>query len=238
MSGNILRVASAVALTLSTTGATLQTVENPPAATPQSVRSSSVPPAPAFLVVIDPSHGGSDSGARITPALIEKDITLSLARRLRTELESRHVAVDLLRDADSDLSLEERATRTNLERPAIFISLHAEPGRVIRIYTPALPVTVPAAADKRSFLPWQTAQQAFSTQSAALAPRIAESVGKREIPTQIRPAFLEPMHSIAAAAVAVEVPADRHGLRIPEEQIAGAIAEAVVVWKNGGGAAQ
>jgi N-acetylmuramoyl-L-alanine amidase len=192
----------------------------------------------AFLVVIDPAHGGDDSGTRITPTLEEKDITLSLARRLRSELQARHIAADLLRDGDSNLSFDARAAKTNLERPALFISLHAEPGRAVNIYTPALPVALSTAIDKKSFLPWQTAQQAFLAGSTALAPSIAKSIGQREIPTQIRPAFLEPMHSIAAPAVAVEVPADRHGLRIPEEQIAGAIAEAVVVWKSERGAAQ
>ncbi len=201
---------------------------------------AAAPPAapPPFLIVIDPAHGGSDSGARITPTMAEKDITLSLARRLRRELQARHIAVDLLRDDDSNLSFDDRALKTNLERPALFISLHAEPGREVGIYTPALPVALSTTMDKKSFLPWQTAQQAFLAQSTALAPRIAESIGQREIPIQIRPAFLEPLQSIAAPAVAVEVPANRHGLRIPEDQIAGAIAEAVVVWKADRGAAR
>lgn len=222
---------------LQDSAATSQTAPN--ANSRMSDRSLSPAPAtPSFVVVVDPAHGGSDSGARITPTLAEKDITLSLARRLRSELQSRHIAVDLLRDGDSDPSFDDRATKTNLERPALFICLHAEPGTVVNIYTPALPVALSKAIDKKSFLPWPTAQQAFLSQSAALAPRIAESIGKREIPAQVRPAFLEPMRFIAAPAVAVEVPADRHGLRIPEEQIAGAIAEAVMVWKADRGAAQ
>lgn len=214
--------------------------ENPPTALQAPSRASAAQPAaaPPFLVVIDPAHGGSDSGARLTPTMAEKDITLSLARRLRAELQTRHIAVDLLRDGDSNLSFEDRALKTNLEHPALFISLHAEPGREVSVYTPALPVALSTTMDKKSFLPWQTAQQAFLAQSTALAPRIAQSIGQREIPTQIRPAFLEPLHSIAAPAVAVEVPANRRGLRVPEDQIAGAIAEAVVVWKADRGAAQ
>lgn len=214
--------------------------ENPPTALQAPSRASAAQPAaaPPFLVVIDPAHGGSDSGARLTPTMAEKDITLSLARRLRAELQTRHIAVDLLRDGDSNLSFDDRAQKTNLEHPALFISLHAEPGREVSVYTPALPVALSTTMDKKSFLPWQTAQQAFLAQSTALAPRIAQSIGQREIPTQIRPAFLEPLHSIAAPAVAVEVPANRRGLRVPEDQIAGAIAEAVVVWKADRGAAQ
>jgi N-acetylmuramoyl-L-alanine amidase len=196
------------------------------------------PAPPAFLVVVDPAHGGEDSGARITPTLAEKDITLSLARRLRSELQSRHIAVDLLRDGDSDLSFDDRAAKTNLERPALFISLHAEPGRGVNIYTSALPVALSITTDKKSFLPWETAQQAFLKQSAALAPEIAQSFVKREIPARVRPAFVDPLRSIAAPAVAVEAPANARGLRIPEEQIADAIAEAIVIWRTNGGPGQ
>jgi hypothetical protein len=51
----------------------------------------------------------------------------------------------------------------------------------------------------------------------------------------VQPAFLQPLHSIAAPAIAIEAPADQHGLKIPEEQIAGALADAVVLRKQNAG---
>src|SRR5579884_3229148 len=47
------------------------------------------PPRP--LVMIDPAHGGAESGAVLNPTLLEKDVTLGLARRLRQDLTSRGV---------------------------------------------------------------------------------------------------------------------------------------------------
>jgi N-acetylmuramoyl-L-alanine amidase len=187
------------------------------------------------VVVIDPGHGGKETGSRISPNLLEKDVTLSLARRLRQELQSRHIAVSMLRDTDIDLSLDQRAVAANLLRPAVFISLHAEPGTILRIYTPALPVASDSTTDRSSFLPWQSAQAAFSADSNALAIAAAQAIGKRQLAAQVRPAFLQPLHSIAAAAIALEAPAESKGLRIPEDQIAGALADAIAARKQAGG---
>ena len=194
-------------------------------------------PTPSFLVVIDAAHGGSDTGARITPSLLEKDITLSLARKVRQELQTRHIATEMLRDADSDLALDQRAVITNLARPAIFISLHAEPASTLRIYTPALPAPPAGALDRGGFLPWQSAQGAFSGDSASLAAAVAEAITKRELTSHVSPAFLQPLHSIAAPAIAIEAPADKKGLKISADLIAGAVADAVAVRKSNVGAA-
>ena len=199
---------------------------------------SNVNSIPTFLVVIDPAHGGSDTGARITPNLPEKDITLSLARKLRQELQSRHIASDLLRDSDTDLALDQRAVLANLARPSIFISLHAEPGSSLRIYTSTLPSAPEGVIDRHGFLPWQSAQGAFTAESASLAAAVAEAMEKRELGAQVRPAFVQPLHSIAAPAIAVEAPADKKGLKISEDLVAGAVAEAVAVRKLNAGATQ
>ena len=188
-----------------------------------------------FVVVIDPGHGGSDTGARITPNLPEKEITLSLARKLRQELQTRHIAVSMLRDSDSDVTLEQRVAAANLARPSVFVSLHAEPGDSLRIYTPVLPAASSTALERSSFLPWQSAQGAYSADSGSLASAAAGALDKRKLNAQVRPAFLQPLHSIAAPAIAVEVPADSKGIRIPEDRVAGAIADAIAERKPAGG---
>ena len=95
-------------------------------------------------VVIDPGHGGSDSGNK-TEWLTEADCTLALALELARELEKRGLHVILTRNMDRDLSDAERV-RTAKEAPAaIFISLHVNSGRSdirgIETYTaaPAVP---------------------------------------------------------------------------------------------------
>jgi N-acetylmuramoyl-L-alanine amidase len=193
------------------------------------------PESPTFSVVIDPGHGGNDVGARIAPNVLEKNLTLALARRLRLELQTRHIAVTLLRDGDTDVALEQRVAMTNLARPSLCISLHVEPGTVLRIYTAAFAGLSGGGLDRNGFLPWQTAQSAFLTESNAFAAVAAESMAKREITTQVRATFLQPMHSIAAPVIALEAPANNKGLRVSEELIAGALADAIAVRKLGGG---
>ena len=200
--------------------------------------SQHVSKAPTFLVVIDPGHGGADPGARIAPNLLEKDITLSLARKLRQELQSRQISVTMLRDSDIDVTFEQRVVRTNLARPAVFISLHAEPGSTLRIYVPTLPIASDVVADRNSFLPWLSAQMAFAKDSSSFATLTAESFAKRDINAQVRPAFLEPLHSIAAPAIAIEAPADKKGAKIPEDQIANGLAEAISARRTSSGATQ
>jgi N-acetylmuramoyl-L-alanine amidase len=193
------------------------------------------PEPPGFSVVIDPGHGGNDLGARIAPNVLEKNLTLALARRLRQELQTRHIAVTLLRDGDADVPLEQRVAMTNLARPSLCVTLHVEPGTILRIYTAAAAGSSVGIVDRNGFLPWQTAQGAFLNESNAFAAAAAESMAKREITTQVRATFLQPMHSIAAPAIALEAPANNKGLRISEELIAGALADAIAVRKLSGG---
>lgn len=77
-------------------------------------------------IVIDPGHGGKDPGA-LNPklGLREKDITLDIAKRLRT-LFKKHSQynVILTRETDRYLSLEERTAIANSRKGDLFISIH------------------------------------------------------------------------------------------------------------------
>jgi N-acetylmuramoyl-L-alanine amidase len=76
-------------------------------------------------IVIDPGHGGAESGAVSPGGTLEKDLTLALARSLESRLESRlPVRVILTRSQDTDLSLEERTAIANQNKADLFISLH------------------------------------------------------------------------------------------------------------------
>jgi N-acetylmuramoyl-L-alanine amidase len=77
------------------------------------------------VVVIDPGHGGMDIGAK-SSAAIEKDLMLTLARRLRTALQSRLGSTVLLtRDSDAAMDSEARSAVANNNQANLFISLHA-----------------------------------------------------------------------------------------------------------------
>jgi len=78
------------------------------------------------VVVIDPGHGGTDTGDSGPTGLLEKEVTMKLAMRLKKTLEKRmKLRVVLTRDADAPVSLERRTALANSEKADIFISLHA-----------------------------------------------------------------------------------------------------------------
>ena len=89
-------------------------------------------PSPVRVVVIDPGHGGVDSGARGPNGMREKDVALKIGLLLARELERRpDLEVHLTRSEDRLVPPWERgeqATEIKGDRPGIFISLHANSG--------------------------------------------------------------------------------------------------------------
>jgi N-acetylmuramoyl-L-alanine amidase len=77
-------------------------------------------------VVIDPGHGGEELGTQGVNGTLEKEITLSVARRLRTLIESRlGLKVFLTREDDRTISLDDRSAFANNHRADVFLSIHA-----------------------------------------------------------------------------------------------------------------
>jgi len=76
-------------------------------------------------IVLDPGHGGGESGAIGPAGTEEKDLTLELARTLKRKLEARlPVRVVLTRDEDADLPLETRTALANQNKAELFLSIH------------------------------------------------------------------------------------------------------------------
>jgi N-acetylmuramoyl-L-alanine amidase len=80
-------------------------------------------PAPFTLVVLDPGHGGQDSGA-MCGTILEKDLTLDIAQRVDRLLQAQGVATLMTRVGDSYVSLQDRVAVTNRARDCIFVSIH------------------------------------------------------------------------------------------------------------------
>ncbi len=97
-----------------------QVLSTPPPAT--STRRTGAP-APFTLVVLDPGHGGQDSGA-MCGAIAEKDLTLDIAQRVDRLLQAQGLATLMTRVGDSYVSLQDRAAVTNRARDCIFVSIH------------------------------------------------------------------------------------------------------------------
>ena len=79
----------------------------------------------APILVIDPGHGGADAGALGSMGEQEKEITLDVARRVKTILEMRHgYRVYLTRESDIFVPLARRTAFANRKGAATFVSLH------------------------------------------------------------------------------------------------------------------
>ncbi len=76
-------------------------------------------------IVIDPGHGGAETGAIGKGGSQEKDLTLLLARSLKAQLEQKlGVRVLLTRDDDSLVPLHERTALANENKADLFLSVH------------------------------------------------------------------------------------------------------------------
>ena len=88
------------------------------------------PPSTAkkrFTIVIDPGHGGIDPGAQGVSGTLEKDITLAFGLQLRDALvKTGKYDVDMTRDDDRYLRLDERVQIARRDGANLFISIHAD----------------------------------------------------------------------------------------------------------------
>jgi N-acetylmuramoyl-L-alanine amidase len=210
-------------------------------AQPPTVAPSSGPPVyRRYFAVLDASHGGDDHGETLSSALLEKDVTIALARSLRQELESRGITTLVLRDSDANLSLDQRAIFANADHAAIYVALHAaSSGHGVRVYTALLPY---GEDDRLPFRSWTTAQHAWLPLSHSTASAVAAELQKRQIPVRILAAPLRPLNDITGAAIAVEVApqgSDLSQLTAPDYQqlITGAVATAIAATRDQLGAA-
>lgn len=78
-----------------------------------------------ITLVIDPGHGGSDSGATGITGLKEKNVNLAVSLYLADLLQSRGFNVVLTRKSDVNISLSERVAIAEKAKADLFISIHA-----------------------------------------------------------------------------------------------------------------
>ena len=187
-------------------------------------------PTQIRTVVIDPGHGGADEGAYGPEGTLEKDVTLSVALRLRALLERRlGVRVILTRTGDTFVALDRRAAIANNDRAELFISLHAnsalrdvvtgaevyylsidEYGREARELADRdgryLPVSG-GGVREIDMLPWEMAQARYLAPSADLAAFVSDELGRR-VPLSPRPIQEAPFRVLVGAnmpAILVEM---------------------------------
>ncbi|MBO7066479.1 MAG: N-acetylmuramoyl-L-alanine amidase [Alphaproteobacteria bacterium] len=97
-------------------------------------------PPKKHVIIIDAGHGGKDPGCIGRGGTREKDVVLSVAKRLRTKLDEAGFKTYMTRTNDTYLKLAQRAEFAETHKGDLFISLHANanPSRSVKgfsIYT-------------------------------------------------------------------------------------------------------
>lgn len=98
---------------------------------PSKTAKASKPVQPSYVrlvtVAIDAGHGGADSGAKGANGSLEKDITLSIARRLKAKIDQQpNMRAYLTRDGDYFIPLHERVNKARRVQADLFVSVHAD----------------------------------------------------------------------------------------------------------------
>ena len=83
--------------------------------------------SPIKRIVIDPGHGGHDTGTISANGMREKELVLDVGRRLRAYIKNNYPDVEVImtRDSDRFVALEERTAIANSRHADLFISVHA-----------------------------------------------------------------------------------------------------------------
>jgi TonB-dependent SusC/RagA subfamily outer membrane receptor len=77
-----------------------------------------------ITVVIDAGHGGDDNGAHSASGLKEKDITLSIAKKIAALNTNEHINILLSRDNDQTIPVRERVQFAKNHNADLFVSIH------------------------------------------------------------------------------------------------------------------
>jgi N-acetylmuramoyl-L-alanine amidase len=210
----------------------------PPGAQPPAVPTAPEPPPLLELpqpgamrtIAIDPGHGGEDAGVKGAQGTLEKNVTLSVARRLKNAIETRlGIRVLLTRDGDLNVGADQRAALANNNKADLFISLHANASfrptlagaevfylslegyanavdRAPRGGREALPV-VGGGTREIEIVPWELAQSHYIDQSAAFA-RAMDAALRERVPMSPRALQQAPFRALIGAnmpAILVEL---------------------------------
>lgn len=219
-----------------------------PQLAPGAARSSS-PATNRNLIVLDPAHGGADSGASLGGQSVEKDVTLALAGQLRGALAAAGFSVVSTRDSDvpAPLTADQRAEIANRVRPLACIVLHASTaGSGVHLYASTLRQADAQAPDvdddTASFTPtpWDEAQAAFVAQSLTLEGNLSAALNKAALAAISGRAALRPLDNLTCPAIAIELapllvagaeptPATDAGY---QQRVAASVAATLRVWRD------
>ena len=178
-------------------------------------------PAGLRLIAIDAGHGGEETGAKSADGALEKDVTLALAKRLKTAIEAKLGArVVMTREGDDTLPLDRRTAIINNSQSDVLISLHADAAfrpatsgaqlltlssadyerRLPPSTAPALTVPVAGGGTRTlDVIPWDLAQLPHVSASTSFAASVEQRLREHQVPMHARAQDTLPLRLLAGA---------------------------------------
>ena len=96
-----------------------------PAVSTAAAPATATPPRP--VIVLDPGHGGADSGARGLHGVQEKSLVFDFCAELKRQLDAtKRYTVVMTRDGDQYVGLDDRVDIARTANASLFISVHAD----------------------------------------------------------------------------------------------------------------
>ena len=214
----------------------------PAASSPASVAPQNAnpqTPAPSYqsrsglsIVVLDPAHGGTDTGARGTGGIRESEIVLQFALQVRRALEAQGFQVIQTRMANENPSFDDRSAMANAQIGAVFVSLHVSstglPGTV-RVYVNSDLPPSSGSREASGLIPWDRAQAPFLALSHKLGDFVQGNLAVRfkGSPGSAQTAAIRQLRTTAAPAIAVEISSVSVNDRLDLDRMAPGVADAI-----------
>ena len=194
------------------------------------VPSQTFSPRPGLnIVVLDPAHGGTDTGARGTAGIRESEVVLGFAAQVRRALESQGFQVVQTRLADENPSFDDRSALANAQTGAVFVSLHVSstglPGTA-RVYVNS---DLPTARESNGLIPWDRAQAPFLGLSHKFGDMVQGNLAQKfkGSPGSAQTSPIRQLRTTAAPAIAVEISSVTVTDRAELDRMAPGIADAI-----------
>jgi N-acetylmuramoyl-L-alanine amidase len=190
----------------------------PGTSTGQTLAPDLAPPAGVRTVVLDPGHGGGDTGVRGPHGSLEKDVVLQIARQVKAAVESRlGIRVLLTREGDDDVPSDKRTAFANNARADVFVSLHANASlrasahgaealslgldqyktRAAAIGTGDRVPIVGGGTRLIQTVPWELAQIPYISRSAIVAATALRHLSAQNVPLFARASESAPLVGLA-----------------------------------------
>jgi N-acetylmuramoyl-L-alanine amidase len=190
-------------------------------------------PSRPALVVLDPGHGGEDTGCTSSGGLEEKHLTLELATRIRRHLSASGFRSVLVRERDERVEVPRRVEIANSSRADLLVSLHFDlssgGARRVRLavrpgggqvlfedlarFTPGTVAASPTP-ENLDLARWSTAGVPFGVESYRMAQQIAKEIesGASALDAEVVERPVWNLEGAQMPAVAIEVGAPAGGL--------------------------